>query len=192
MIVRLIFSALILAIGACSSMKPQDFANEQPLLILEQFFAGKTKAWGIFQDRFGDVRAQFVVDIDGTWDGQQLTLVEDFLYNDGRTDQRIWVIRRIDAHTYEGRAADVIGTATGIVFGNALNWRYTMDLKVGDRTVRVHFDDWMFLQPNNVLINRARVSKWGVTIGEVTLFFIKPDAPAVQSVQPLVTPQFAR
>jgi hypothetical protein len=173
-------------------MKPQDFANEQPLLILEQFFAGKTKAWGIFQDRFGDVRAQFVVDIDGTWDGQQLTLVEDFLYNDGRTDQRIWVIRRIDAHTYEGRAADVIGTATGIVFGNALNWRYTMDLKVGDRTVRVHFDDWMFLQPNNVLINRARVSKWGVTIGEVTLFFIKPDAPAVQSVQPLVTPQFAR
>lgn len=190
--VRLVFATLLLAVGACSSMKPKDFANEQPSLVLEEYFAGKTKAWGIFEDRFGDVRAQFVVDINGSWDGRELTLVEDFLYRDGRTDQRTWVIRRIDAHTYEGRAADVIGRATGVAFGNALNWRYTMDLKLGDRTLRVQFDDWMFLQPNNVLINRARVSKWGVTIGEVTLFFAKPGAAAETSVQPLATPQFAR
>jgi hypothetical protein len=166
-------------------MKPQDFANEQPHLILEEFFAGQTRAWGIFEDRFGDVRAQFVVDISGTWDGRELTLVEDFLYNDGRTDRRIWVIKRIDPHTYEGRAGDVIGSATGTVFGNALNWRYDMDLKVGARTIRVHFNDWMFLQPNNVMINRARVSKWGVTVGEVTLFFSKP----VQAVNSAVIEQ---
>jgi hypothetical protein len=31
----------------------------------------------------------------------------------------------------------------------------------------------MFLQPDGVLINRARVSKWGITIGEATIFFVK-------------------
>jgi hypothetical protein len=157
-------------------MKPQDFANDQPRLILEEFFAGQTKAWGMFEDRFGNVRAQFVVNIDGTWDGRELVLTEDFIYSDGRTDRRVWTITRQDQNNYEGRAADVIGVATGSVYGNALNWRYDMDLKVGDRSWRVNFDDWMFLQPGNVLINRARVAKWGVTVGEVTLFFSKPAA----------------
>ena len=32
----------------------------------------------------------------------------------------------------------------------------------------------MFLQEDGVLINRARVKKWGVEIGQVTLFFKKP------------------
>jgi hypothetical protein len=39
----------------------------------------------------------------------------------------------------------------------------------------VHFNDWMFLQPSGVLLNRARVSKFGITIGEVTLAFMKAD-----------------
>jgi hypothetical protein len=51
-----------------------------------------------------------------------------------------------------------------------------MDLKVGDGTMRVHFNDWMFLQPSGVLLNRARVTKLGFKLGEVTLAFMKPDA----------------
>jgi hypothetical protein len=35
----------------------------------------------------------------------------------------------------------------------------------------VKFDDWMFLQPDGILMNRARVTKWGIAIGEVTLMF---------------------
>ena len=57
-----------------------------------------------------------------------------------------------------------------------------MDLKVGDGSWRVSFDDWMFLQPDGVLVNRARVKKWGFEIGEVTLFFTKPQ-PAVQAAE---------
>ena len=39
------------------------------------------------------------------------------------------------------------------------------------RTLAVHFDDWMYLQPDGVLLNRAYVSKWGIDIGSVTLAF---------------------
>lgn len=165
--------ALIIVSG-CTKMKPIDFKGTEPKLTLEKYFLGSTRAWGIFEDRFGTVRRQFTVDITGTWDGTELVLDERFLYSDGETDQRIWRIRKIGEHGYEGRAADVIGVATGEAWGNALNWRYDMDLKVGDSTLRVHFNDWMFLQPSNVLLNRAKVTKFGIDIGEVTLSFMKP------------------
>ena len=72
-------------------------------------------------------------------------------------------------------ADDVIGTASGIAKGNALNWSYTLALPYKDSTVNVQFDDWMFLQQDGVLINRAKMKKFGFTLGEVTLFF-KRDA----------------
>jgi hypothetical protein len=154
-------------------MKTEDFSGQEPELVLEEYFAGKSRAWGIFEDRFGNLRRQFVVEIDGSWDGRELVLDEKFAYSDGETDRRVWRIQKRGPHGYEGRADDVIGTAVGDARGNALNWRYSMDLKVGDGSWRVTFDDWMFLQRDGVLINRARVSKWGITIGEATIFFVK-------------------
>lgn len=155
------------------SMKVSDFSETEPRFLLEEYFKGQTTAWGLFEDRFGKVRRQFVVDITGTLEGDTLVLDERFKYADGETDRRVWRIRKLDEHRYEGRADDIIGTAQGESRGNALNWSYDMDLKIGDSTLRVHFDDWMFLQPGGVLLNRATVSKWGLTIGEVTLAFAK-------------------
>jgi hypothetical protein len=160
-------------LSGCSGMALDTFKDAKPELVLEDYFKGRTEAWGIFEDRFGKLRRQFKVTIDGTWDGKILTLDERFKYDDGETDQRIWRIKRVGKGKYEGRAADVIGIATGEASGNALNWRYDMNLKVGDGTMKVAFNDWMFLQSDGVLINRARVSKLGVEIGSVTLFFKK-------------------
>lgn len=172
-----VLSAIFLLVG-CSSMKISDFANSRPPLVLEQYFAGHTQAWGLFEDRFGKVRRQFTVDITGDWNGERLVLDEHFLYNDGETDQRIWTIRKTAEGRYEGTAGDVVGTAEGNSAGNALNWAYVMDLKMGDGTLRVSFDDWMFLLPGGTVINRAHVSKLGVELGSVTLFFVKPEGKA--------------
>ena len=57
--------------------------------------------------------------------------------------------------------------------GNALNWRYKLNLKVKDSTVAVDFDDWMFLQDDNILMNRAEVKKWGIVLGVVSITFKK-------------------
>lgn len=169
---------LVVLVSGCTSMKPSDFADRQPTLVLEQYFAGHTRAWGLFEDRFGRVRRQFTVDIVGDWNGERLILDESFLYDDGETERRTWTITKDAQGRYRGQAGDVVGTAQGEAAGNALNWSYVMDLKVGDGTLRVAFDDWMFLQPGGVVINRARVSKWGIELGQVTLFFVKPEAKA--------------
>jgi hypothetical protein len=74
---------------------------------------------------------------------------------------------------WQGTAADVVGVADGEVAGNALHWRYTLRLPVDGRNWDVQFDDWMFLQDEHTLLNSARMSKFGIGLGEVSLFFRK-------------------
>ena len=157
-------------------MKPEDFAGEGPPLRLESYFLGATRGWGIFEDRFGNLRRQYVIDIEGRREGQDLRLTESYVYTDGETGVRNWHIRPLGQHDYEAEADDLIGQAKGTAYGNALNWRYRMDVKAGRGTWRVAFDEWMFLQADGVLINRAFVTRFGLRIGTVSLFFRKLDA----------------
>lgn len=167
--------ALLLAGAGCAPMNVQEVAQQSPAFDLETYFTGRTKAYGLFEDRFGTVRRQFVVDILGRKEGDTLILEEDFRYADGERERRVWRIVRQPDGTYRGRADDIVGEATGTASGNALNWRYRMDLKVQGRTWRVTFDDWMFLQEDGLLMNRAWVGKWGLNIGSVTLAFVQAD-----------------
>jgi hypothetical protein len=152
-------------------MRVEEFEGREPRFVPEVYFDGKVRAWGIFEDRFGRLRRQFTVGIDGAWDGQALTLTEDFQYDDGKDEQRVWVITKTDTHTYKATADSIVGTAFGRSCGNAIKWHYMFALTVGGRERHVRFDDWMFQQDDDVVINRAKISKWGVEIGSTTIFF---------------------
>ena len=175
-------------LAACSSQKIEDVAQRTPKLSLETFFEGETIAYGIFEDYSQSLSRQFRVNITGTVAGNVLTLEEDFLYDDGEIQRRVWEIINLGTDSngitrYEGRADDVIGTATGHVAGNALHWRYSVALDVGDDVYEIDFDDWIYQQDDYVALNRARLSKFGIEVGSVTLAFLR-GAPA-QAIGPL-------
>ena len=158
----------------CTTTDIDQYAENAPRqLVLEEYFLGKTTAYGVFEDRFGKVRRTFRVDILGTVENDQLTLTEDFLYNDGERDQRIWVIDILGDGNYRGTAGDVPGYADGKTVGNVFNWKYKVNLSVDGKIWKVGFDDWMYLLEDDVLINRAYVTRYGVRIGEVTISFTK-------------------
>jgi hypothetical protein len=115
-----------------------------------------------------------------------LILDERFIYSDGEREQRVWTIDKQDDNNYSGTAGGVVGVAQGKSFGNALNWAYDFNLKVGDSTFQVHFNDWMFLQPDGMMLNKAEVSKWGVHLGTVTLAFrqVGKESQTASSVTP--------
>lgn len=160
---------------ACVSNDVEHYAqNTSPTLVLEEYFRGKTTAYGVFEDRFGKIRRTFKVDILGKVENDQLTLTEDFQYNDGERDQRIWVIEILGDGNYRGTAGDVPGYAVGKTAGNTFNWKYKVNLSVDGKIWKVGFDDWMYLLEDNVLLNRAYVTRYGVRIGEVTISFTKP------------------
>ncbi len=170
-------------------MDAKQFEEGEPRFVLEDYFQGTTHATGIFVDRFGNLRRQFVVKIEGSWDGKHLTLDEDFSYSDGEKQRRIWRITKIDEHTYEGRADDVVGVATGKTYGNVLNWEYDLNLEVGESIYKMRFNDWMFLQADGVLLNKADVSKWGISIGTVFISFSRAKASAATLEKPNFVPR---
>ena len=180
----LVTLGILAGMSACARRDVATLADRQPPLDLAAFFAGDSVAYGIFEDRFGNLRRQFRVNMTGTVEGDTLTLEEDFLYDDGERADRTWVIRRTGVEAdgslrYEGAAADVSGTASGRVAGNTLNWEYDVVLEMSGRSVEVHFDDWIYRQDEDVAINRAFISKFGVEIGSVTIVFLRGRAADV-------------
>ena len=75
--------------------------------------------------------------------------------------------------TFQGQADDVKLAAQGVQAGNALNWQYDISLEMSGTNLNVHFDDWIYKQDEDVAINRAFVTKFGVEIGSVTIVFIR-------------------
>lgn len=169
----LLAAGAALLLGGCASQQLEPYAAERPALDLKTYFNGRLVAHGIFQDRGGQVVRRFVVEMTGTWSGNQGVLDERFTYSDGKTERRVWRLIDDGNGRYRGTADDVVGEASGQVSGNAFHWRYTLRLPVDGRVYEVQFDDWMYLIDERVMLNRAEMSKFGVRLGEVTLSFTK-------------------
>jgi len=164
----------LFVLSGCSGINFNQYSNNTPRLDVFEYFNGATKGWGIVQARKGVLLRQFVVDIVGEVNGEgQLVLTEHFDWSDGENSTRVWVLAKQDAHNVTGTAADVLDSAAGLMYGNVLNWKYQMNLEVDERIWKVSFDDWMFKVSEDMVINRASISKFGFDIGEVTIVFRK-------------------
>ena len=170
-----------LLVAGCGGLHLEDYAAERPLFDPMQWFPGETRAWGMVQDWRGRVKRRFVADISGTVEAGILVLDERFRFADGERSTRTWTLTRDGSNGVSGTAPDVAGVATGGMRGNAMHWTYQMDLAVEDSTYRVSFDDWLWRVDDNVVVNRATIRKFGIAVGEVTLFMMKQEK-AAQSV----------
>ena len=138
---------------------------------LTQFLLGRTRAYGLFQDRFGRVRRRFVVTIDGAWDGDSFRLDESFAYDDGVTEQRCWRLTGVRDGQFTATTDDCIGVARGQAWAHETRLRYKMRLNTGKRRITVDFDDRIFEVAPHLAINRAIVRKWGIRVGDVSIVF---------------------
>ena len=173
---RTVFTLLIaLLITNCSgnNMKPIDFKDQKPRLIIEDYLSGNVKAWGLLQNRSGKVIRQFSANLNGKWDGEQLILDEKFIWSDGEIQTRQWKINKIDEHNYLGTADDVVGKAKGYSYGPAFKFEYVLLFSVKGREMKITFDDWIFKQDEKVAINRGTMTKFGIKVAELTVFFQK-------------------
>ncbi len=99
--------------------------------------------------------------------------MEDFTYEDGYEEQRIWTLTKIGENGWAGSAEGVIGTAEGKTNGDMFYWAYTIDLPTPNGKRRVSFKDYMWMLSDTRVLNKAYMSKWGIPLGEVTIIFEK-------------------
>ena len=166
-VVTVVFVA---AVGGCASLAPSQFAGSTPTFDPVAFFTGRTRSWGVFENRAGQPARRFSTVCDGRREADgTLLLDQTFTYEDGKVQQRHWRIRRLDAHRYTATANDVVGTGEGEAYGNAFHWAYTVALSPGNPLGNVRLRQWMYLQAGGqTMVNRASVLKFGVLVAQVT------------------------
>ena len=169
---KLLMRVLVLLLAGCATMTPQDYVKETPKLDLSTYFNGKVDGWGMVQDRSGRVLRRMYVELDCKWTGNEGTLDESFQWSDGKTEKRVWKIRK-NGDRYLGTAGDVVGEAVGVAAGNALQWQYVLALPADVGGHHVSMDDWMWMVDDKTLTNRTTMSKFGVRVAEISIFFRK-------------------
>lgn len=155
-------------------MKIEDFARNQPPFVLEQFFHGSLRGWGVTIGRLGGFHNRFRIEATGTWDGSAnvLSLKEIYTFDDGHVDHLTWTIIKRGEGQYEGRETHIEGTAAGEQAGNAFHWRYDRDVPAEDGSKsRFGFDDWFILHDPDHMSVHASLTKLGIEVSTLNAFY---------------------
>ncbi len=151
----------------------ESFANKTPILDIADYLNGQVRAWGFLQSRYGKVTRRFTVKMNGSWQGNKGVLSEDFIFDDGENQQRIWTITKHDDQNFEASAADVVGKAIGKQQGCAINMHYTLNIPVKGRNIAININDWLIAIDQRRVMNVSSLTKFGFNVGRLTIFFEK-------------------
>lgn len=164
----------ILFLSGCTTMGVNSYSSFEPAMVPESFFNGPLTAHGIVKDRSGKVIRYFNADIKGSVQGDTITLDEDFVFDDGEEQKRVWKIQKQSDGTYIGTAGDVVGEAFGEISGNSMFLKYVLAVPYKEKTINISIDDRMYLVEDNILINESNMTKFGFKVGQIILV-IKKD-----------------
>jgi hypothetical protein len=159
----------ILSLPGCAGVSVMDYAGYTPKLVAEAFFTGHLTAHGVVKDRSGKVIRYFNASIEASWRNGIGTLEEDFVFNDGEKQRRVWTLTPTGAGQYDATAGDVVGTGKVRVAGNSMFLDYVLRIPWRGDSLDLHIDDRMYLVGPDILINESRMSKFGLDVGQILL-----------------------
>lgn len=164
---------VVLAVITSCSADLADYENKSPTFDIKSYFTGEFIAWGMVQDYTSKVTRRFCVELKGSWQDNEGKLEETFYFQDGEVSDRTWILTKLANNEYIGTAGDVNGVAKGGHEGFAFRWQYQLLIPIDGETYTFDMDDWMYQLDNNRVFNKTTMSKLGVALGEITLFFDK-------------------
>jgi hypothetical protein len=160
----------LLQLWSCSVTTIDRHAANQPALVPEEFFSGALTAHGVIKNRGGEVISYFNADICASWTAEGTgTLDEKFVFNDGKSQSRIWTLKPSGSQTYLASANDTLGISSAQVSGNALFMDYVLQISYRERPLAVTVRDRMYLVNGDTIINESTLHKWGFQVGSVIL-----------------------
>jgi len=167
----------LLLLTACASPPPPPEDAAAAPFVIERDLTGASVARGEFRSITGANRA-FTAQLQGSWDGEVLTLVEDFLFDDGERDRKTWRLRRTAPGRYVGTREDVVGEAVGFQDGNLFRLEYDLRLpSENGQGLKVRFRDVMALNESGAVLNNASVGWLGLRVATISLVITPESEP---------------
>lgn len=161
-------AALPLAACAATPVPPQ---TPGPPITLVSAFQGRTTGRGHFRIWLTGDERRFTARLNGTVTGREgarvLTVVEDFIYDDGQKDRLTWVFREQGPGRWTGKREDTVGEAEVIEKDGRISLTYTADFRSPSGVNRLGFADILYASPDGSIINDAVVSRAGIPVASV-------------------------
>lgn len=166
----LLLGLAALPLAACAATPAPPTAAGPPITLVSTF-RGRTTGRGHFRVWLTGDERRFSARLNGTVTGQvgarSLTLVEDFLYDDGQEDRLTWVFREQAPGRWTGRREDTVGEATVIEANGVIRLSYIADFRSPSGVNRLGFEDILYAQPDGTVVNDAVVSRAGLPVASV-------------------------
>ena len=159
--------ALVAAVplGACATEPPSP-SRGLPVTLVDAF-QGRTRGTGVFRAPLAGIERRFTADLRGQVRRDRLTVVEDFVYDDGQKDRLTWVFTRTGPGTWDGRREDTVGIAKVTEDGREIRLTYQADFRSTEGVTRLGFADVIYRPTPELVVNDAVVTRWGLPIGTV-------------------------
>lgn len=150
-----------------AAQRSTDYAAKTPAFDIRRALNGPILCEGAIYGPLGRVESRFVAQMNAAWDGNRCRMTEDFTYDSGMVQTRVWTLRLDQDGTIHAEAPDLIGTGAGQQMGSAVQLRYRIRLpaEAGGHVLSVI--DWMYLAPNGTIINRSQFRKFGIKVAEL-------------------------
>ncbi|MGY6549738.1 MAG: DUF3833 family protein [Roseinatronobacter sp.] len=155
-----------LALGGCARIPASPPMGSQPIR-LDTAFMGRHVGAGVFRVTLTGSERRFRADLDGRLEGDRLSVVEDFFYDDGEENRLTWVFDRAGPDRWTGTREDTVGLAEIRELGTEIRLSYVVDFASGGTVTRLGFNDVIYFAPDGRLINDAIVTRWGLPVGTV-------------------------
>jgi hypothetical protein len=176
---RHFFAAISAFLVSACATAPQPVLSERghQSFILEKALIGKLVGHGTITPIVGS-ETEFNVSIEGSQNGEAITLVEDFKYPTGTSERKTWHLTHVGEGLYTGTREDVLGLAQIRQDGLNVRMDYNVMLDTPLGKLQTRFQDVLFLMDENSIHNRATASKLGVRLARVDLILNRvPDDP---------------
>ena len=166
----LIFGLAALPLAACATV-PAPPVGPTPPITLVSAFEGRTTGRGHFRVWVTGDERRFTARLNGSVTGvagaRTLTVVEDFVYDDGQQDRLTWVFREQGPGRWTGKREDTVGEAMVIEENGQIRLTYTADFKSPSGVNRLGFQDILYARPDGTIVNDAVVTRAGIAVASV-------------------------
>ena len=157
-----------LALAGCAA-GPSAPKGVKPLTLVDAF-GGRATGQGDFKVWLTGDERRFTAHLNGHVTGKagarRLTVVEDFIYEDGDKNRLTWVFDETGAGRWRGKREDTVGYAEVIEADGVIRLTYTADFASPSGVNRLGFSDVIY-DAGDRLINDAIVTKWGLPVAGV-------------------------
>jgi hypothetical protein len=164
----------VLLVSSCSSNKIDYYKDKKPTMDFKSFFNGKLVARGVYFNLKEQAESRFIMNSEGILKGNKMTLNQDITYLDRNNEKKHFNAYAMFNDQYPNsfiyKDEMMVGEGVYEQQGNATHVSYDLKIEREDKsTIIVHCDDWLYLIDEKHAINKIKITKFGIHVGDIIM-----------------------